>query len=55
MASITVQGADLVVDVHGLHKLWALKSRLTIPDGAIHHRRGPPEPIRSSAALRGSV
>ncbi|MEU7479741.1 hypothetical protein AB0A63_27375 [Lentzea sp. NPDC042327] len=31
MAVISVQGEDLVVEMEGLDKLWALKSRLTIP------------------------
>lgn len=31
MAVISVQGEDLVVEMAGMDKLWALKSRLTIP------------------------
>ncbi|GHH54424.1 hypothetical protein [Lentzea cavernae] len=31
MAVVSVQGQDLVVEMAGLDKLWALKSRLTIP------------------------
>ncbi|MFD4637718.1 hypothetical protein ACFWN2_10415 [Lentzea sp. NPDC058436] len=31
MAVVSVQGEDLVVEMEGLDKLWALKSRLTIP------------------------
>jgi hypothetical protein len=31
MAVVTVQGQDLVVEMEGLDKLWALKSKLTIP------------------------
>jgi hypothetical protein len=31
MAQITVEGDTLVVNVEGLDKLWALKSRLDIP------------------------
>ncbi|GLY47765.1 hypothetical protein [Lentzea sp. NBRC 102530] len=31
MAVVSVQGQDLVVEMEGLDKLWALKSRLTIP------------------------
>lgn len=31
MATISVQGQDLVVEMNGLDKLWSLKSRLTIP------------------------
>ncbi|HEX7308228.1 hypothetical protein [Lentzea sp.] len=37
MAVISVQGQDLVVEMEGLDKLWALKSRLTIP---LAHVRG---------------
>lgn len=31
MAKIDIEGDDLVVTIEGLDKLWALKSRLTIP------------------------
>ncbi|KOV85270.1 hypothetical protein [Nocardia sp. NRRL S-836] len=31
MAVVSVQGTDLVVEMEGLDKLWALKSKLTIP------------------------
>lgn len=31
MATISIDDDDLIVDVQGLDKLWALKSRLTIP------------------------
>jgi hypothetical protein len=37
MATISVQGQDLVVEMNGLDKLWSLKSRLTIP---LAHVRG---------------
>lgn len=37
MARISIDGPDLTVDVQGLDKLWALKSRLTIP---LSHVRG---------------
>ncbi|MFD5826084.1 hypothetical protein, partial [Lentzea sp. NPDC060358] len=37
MAVISVQGQDLVVEMEGMDKLWALKSRLTIP---LAHVRG---------------
>ncbi len=37
MAKVQVQDGDLVVEVEGLDKLWALKSNLTIP---LHHVRG---------------
>jgi hypothetical protein len=31
MAEVRIDGADLVVEMSGLDKLWALKSSLTIP------------------------
>ncbi|MGY5011942.1 hypothetical protein ACWCY6_28295 [Streptomyces sp. 900105755] len=31
MAKVTVEGTTLVVEIEGLDKLWALKSRLDIP------------------------
>ncbi|GLY86821.1 hypothetical protein [Actinoallomurus iriomotensis] len=37
MAVISVQGRDLVVEMEGMDKLWALKSKLTIP---LAHVRG---------------
>lgn len=37
MARISLDGSDLVVDVEGMDKLWALRSRLTIP---LAHVRG---------------
>ena len=37
MASISIDGNDLIIDVQGLDRLWALKSRLTIP---LTHVRG---------------
>ena len=37
MATISVDGQDLVVEVQGMDKLWALRSRLTVP---LAHVRG---------------
>lgn len=37
MADISIDGDDLVVDVRGMDKLWALKSQLRIP---LEHVRG---------------
>jgi hypothetical protein len=31
MARVSIVGDDLIVDIEGLDKLWALTSRLTIP------------------------
>ncbi len=37
MVRISIDGRDLIVHVQGLDKLWALKSRLTVP---LEHVRG---------------
>ena len=37
MATISIDGADLTIDVQGMDKFWSLKSRLTIP---MAHVRG---------------
>jgi hypothetical protein len=37
MATISVQGQDLVVEMNGMDKVWSLKSKLTIP---LAHVRG---------------
>ncbi len=37
MATILIEGQNLTIEVEGLDKLWALKSRLTIP---LAHVRG---------------
>jgi hypothetical protein len=37
MATISIDGTDLNIDMRGMDKLWTLKSRLTIP---IAHMRG---------------
>ena len=31
MARVSIDGSDLIVEIEGLDKLWALKSRLAIP------------------------
>jgi len=37
MATISIHGNDMTVEVQGLDRLWALKSQLTIP---LEHVRG---------------
>lgn len=37
MATISIHGSDMTVEVQGLDRLWALKSQLTIP---LAHVRG---------------
>ena len=31
MTKVSISGGKLIIDVQGLHKIWALKSRLEIP------------------------
>jgi hypothetical protein len=50
MARVSIAGDELIVDVEGLDKLWALKSRLTVPlanvrgatadSGMVHEPKG---------------
>lgn len=42
MAKLRIEGSDLVVEVEGMDKLWALKSTLTIP--LAHVRGATPDP-----------
>ncbi|MHA3700667.1 hypothetical protein ACXR2U_00655 [Jatrophihabitans sp. YIM 134969] len=52
MAKVRIEGTDLVVEVEGMDKLWALKSTLTIP---LRHVRGAtPDPgvTRESKGFR---
>ena len=37
MARVSVEGTDLIVEIEGLHRVWALKSRVTVP---LRHVRG---------------
>ncbi len=37
MATISIDGSDLIIDVQGMDRFWSLKSRLTIP---LAHVRG---------------
>lgn len=47
MIQVTLDGDKILFDVEGLHKLWALKSRLVIPRS---HIRGAQ---RDASAVRG--
>jgi hypothetical protein len=53
MATISIDGSDLTVDVHGLDKLWALKSRLTIPLAHIRGATVDPGIVGKSKGWRG--
>ena len=40
MTKVSITGGKLIIDVQGLHKIWALKSRLEIPVEHISSVRG---------------
>jgi len=52
MARVTVDGGDLVVDVEGMDKLWALKSRLTIPLANVRGATADPGIVREGKGIR---
>ncbi|WP_412538412.1 hypothetical protein R8Z50_21470 [Longispora sp. K20-0274] len=45
MALVSVSGDELLVEIEGMHKLWALKGRLRIP--LAHVRGAVVDPARS--------
>ena len=53
MATVLVDNDDLVVEVHGLDKLWSLKSRLTIPLEFVRGATADPTIAREPKGLRG--
>jgi hypothetical protein len=53
MASIAIDGNDLIVDVHGMDKLWSLKSRLTIPLAHVRGATADPTITREPEGWRG--
>ena len=46
MVKISIQNAQAVFDVQGLHKLWSFKSKLEVPLAHIRHARADPEIAR---------
>jgi hypothetical protein len=52
MAQVTIAGDDLIVDVEGLDKLWALKSRLTVPLGNVRGATADPGIVREPKGIR---
>jgi hypothetical protein len=53
MAKVSIDGDNLVVEIEGLDKLWALKSRLVIPLGNIRGATADPGIIKESKGVRG--
>ena len=52
MVKLELDGDELVIEVQGLHKLWALKSTLRIPLSDIVSVRRDPERARGPHGLR---
>lgn len=47
MTAVTISGGKLIINVQGLHKVWALKSRLDIPlEHIVAVRRAAGERVR---------
>lgn len=52
MARVAVDGANLVVEIEGLDKLWALKSRLVIPLTNVRGATVDPGVIKEHKGIR---
>ena len=52
MATVSIDEGELVVDVEGMDKLWALKSRLTIPLANVRGATVDPGIVRQGKGLR---
>lgn len=52
MVRITIEDRTLVIDVQGMHKLWALTSSLRIPLSDVASVRVDPERARGPHGLR---
>lgn len=52
MARVSIEESDLVVEVEGMDKLWALKSRLTIPLGHVRGATADPGAVADPKGLR---
>jgi len=52
MARITIDGENLVVEIEGMDKLWALKSRLVIPLDKVRGATADPGAVTLHKGLR---
>lgn len=48
MVELTVENNHLIVEVQGLHKLWALKRRLEVPLDCVRNVGRDPEALREA-------
>jgi hypothetical protein len=53
MATISIDGTDLTIDIQGLDKLWTFKSRLTIPMAHVRGATADPSITREYKGWRG--
>ena len=52
MAHVRVEGDNLLVEIEGLDKLWAFKSRLEIPLGNVRGATADPGIVREPKGIR---
>ncbi|MFI2411754.1 hypothetical protein [Streptomyces sp. NPDC018947] len=52
MAHISIDDGNLIVEIEGLDKLWALKSRLTIPLAHVRGATADPGVVKEPKGLR---
>ncbi|WP_406299694.1 hypothetical protein OG948_31435 [Embleya sp. NBC_00888] len=52
MAKVSIDGGSLIVEMEGLDKLWALKSRLTFPLGHVRGATADPGIIKERKGFR---
>ena len=52
MARVSIDNGELVVDVEGMDKLWALKSRLVIPLANVRGATADPGIVREPKGVR---
>ena len=54
MATISIDGTDLTIDVQGMDKFWSLKSRLTIPMAHVRGATADPSIASEAQGLAGT-
>ncbi|MDX6352744.1 MAG: hypothetical protein QOF84_7534 [Streptomyces sp.] len=52
MSKVHIEGDELIVEIEGLDKLWALKSRLVIPLANVRGATADPGILKESKGLR---
>jgi hypothetical protein len=52
MARVSVEGTDLIVEIEGLNRVWALKSRITVPLGHVRGATLDPGIVRDFRGIR---